>query len=265
MALAGCAVLVLMAAVVWTLCGRSAGEGAPGRTRNALIADAGKAGKTATNGVPVKAGREVLAEFREKAKEFVRRAATNDVSWTVPALAPDDPDRALLTRVSCELSLLLAIRPGEQLLPFPFAFMDEEKSRQAAIERGEEPPRSDGGNAEFEAALAKFKIRGKETDSDERLAFKEQMLSAQAELLQSLDEGSSVNDVIKAAWEFRERAYRVRQESVAQLTEYLEESQDVERTRQLLADYNSSLKENGIIEIPEEEIGIETPEEEGTD
>lgn len=91
------------------------------------------------------------------------------------------------------------------------------------------------------------------------------MLSAQAELIQSLDEGSSVNDVIKAAWEFRERAYRVRQESVTQLTEYLEESQDVERTRQLLADYSKSLKENGIIEIPEEEIGIETPEEEGTD
>lgn len=66
--------------------------------------------------------------------------------------------------------------------------------------------------------------------------------------------------------EFREKAKEfVRQESVTQLTEYLEESQDVERTRQLLADYNKSLKGNGIIEIPEEEIGIEAPEEEGTD
>lgn len=205
----------------------------------------------------------VVDHFQDMVKEYIRHSPTNKIEWAYPPLEKDDPDRALYTRVSCELSLLLAIEPGDQLLPFPFSFMDEDESKQMAAENGEPQPETTDGNREFQEALKRFQIKAKATDSDERLAFKERLLSAQSELLSSMDEGISVNDAIRAAWEFRKRAYEMRTTIVNTLAELHSKDGNDSDTIAQIEDMNKRLAEEGIkkIEINEVIEDYETEED----
>lgn len=199
---------------------------------------------------------EALAAMQEQAKKYIKKALTNNVIWVTPPLAPDDPDRALLTRQSCEIAALLAVQPGEQLIPFPYSFLDENES--------EDTPRKDNGNKEFLDAMKQFRLKVKEADSDDRVAFKEKFLTAQGEILSAMNEGVNVNDSLRAAYEFRVRAYETRNAAIETMREFLQSGDDVEDTRGVLKQINEKFAEDGIKAITEEEIGIEngTDEEE---
>lgn len=201
-----------------------------------------------------KSAHDIAAEFNEMAKEFVKKAVTNETQWIVPPLDPDDPDNALRTRVCQELGSLLSIEPGEPMPPFPYSFLLEDDMR-AAQERGEDVGEIDNGNNAFLDGLAKYRIAAKETDDEHRLEHKEKLLAAQGELLDAIDEGLSVNDTIRAAYEFRKRAYETRTELANLLREIAsEETTDIVSFKKQLEYANEKLKEEGIIAIPIEEI-----------
>ena len=191
-----------------------------------------------------------------KVKEYITKPATNNEHWLNKPLAPDDPDRAFLNRISAQLGTLLASEPGDVMIPWPYDFLDED----AARERGEKVE-GDGGTQEFLDSLKKFRIAVKEGDSEERIAFKEKMVSAQAELLEGIGEGMSVNDAIRAAYEFRKQAYELRTTAIKTMCEFLADGDTVENTREVLREMNEQLKSKGIMTISEGEIGIETEEE----
>lgn len=212
-----------------------------------------------------KSARDIAAEFSEKAKEFVKKAVTNETQWIVPPLDPDDPDNALRTRVCQELGSLLSIEPGEPMPPFPYSFLLEDDMR-AAQERGEDVGEIDNGNNDFLDSLAKYRIAAKETDDEHRLEHKEKLLTAQGELLDAIDEGLSVNDTIRAAYEFRKRAYETRTELSNLLREIAsEETTDIVSFKKQLEYANEKLKEEGILTIPIEEILPDYEEEDGED
>lgn len=209
-----------------------------------------------------KSAKDIAAEFSEQAKEFVKKAVTNETQWIVPPLDPDDPDNALRTRVCQELGSLLSIEPGEPMPPFPYSFLLEDDMR-AAQERGEDVGEIDNGNNAFLDSLAKYRIAAKETDDEHRLEHKEKLLTAQGELLDAIDEGLSVNDTIRAAYEFRKRAYETRTELSNLLREIAsEEGTDIESFKKQLEYANDKLKEEGILTIPIEEILPDYEEEE---
>lgn len=209
-----------------------------------------------------KSARAIAAEFNEQAKEFVKKAVTNETQWIVPPLDPNDPDNALRTRVCQELGSLLSIEPGEPMPPFPYSFLLEDDMRKAQA-RGEDVGEIDNGNQHFLESLAKFKITAKETDDDHRLEHKEKLITAQGELLDAIDEGLSVNDTIRAAYEFRKRAYEMRTELCNLLHEIAdEEGMDIETFKEQLVYANDKLKEEGIKAIPLEEILPDCEEDE---
>lgn len=192
----------------------------------------------------------------DKVKDFITKSPTNKVQWLRKPIAPDDPDRALMNRVCAEIGTLLASEPGEVMIPWPYTFLDEDAARA----RGEKVE-GDGGTKEFLDSLKKFRIAVKEGDSDERIAFKEKMVSAQAELLEGIDEGVSVNDAIRAAYEFRKQAYELRSTAIKTMREFLEGGDTVDNTREVLREMNEQLKDKGIKTISEDEIGIEEDSE----
>ena len=201
-----------------------------------------------------KSAKEIAAEYGEKAREFIKKAVTNETQWIVPPLDPNDPDNALRTRVCQELGSLLSIEPGEPMPPFPYSFLLEDDMREAEA-RGEDVGEIDNGNKNFLDSIAKFKIVAKETDDDHRLEHKEKLIAAQGELLEALDDGLSVNDSIRAAYEFRKRAYEMRTELSSLLQEIAsEEATDIHMFKEQLEMANAKLKEEGIKTIPIEEI-----------
>ena len=144
--------------------------------------------------------------------------------------------------------------------PFPYSFLLEDDMREAAA-RGEDVGEIDNGNKSFLEGLAKFKIVAKETDDEHRLDHKEKLLAAQSELLESIDEGLSVNDVIRSAYEFRKRAYEVRTELTNLLRDIAAEGEmDIDTFKEQLKIANGKLHDEGIKAIPLEEI---LPEYEG--
>ncbi len=201
-----------------------------------------------------KTPRNIAAEFGEQVKPFIKKAMTNETQWIVPPLDPKDPDNALRTRVCQELGSLLSIEPGEPMPPFPYSFLLEDDMRKAAA-AGEEVGEIDNGNKGFLEDLAKHRIQAKEGDDADRLAHKERLLQAQGELLEALDEGLSVNDAIRAAYEFRKRAYETRTELSGLLREISkEDGMDIGTFREQLDIANAKLAEQGIKTIPLEEI-----------
>ncbi len=201
-----------------------------------------------------KTAHDIAEEFNEQAKAFVKKAVTNETQWIVPPLDPKDPDNALRTRVCQELGSLLSIEPGEPMPPFPYSFLLEDDMRQAAAE-GEDVGEIDNGNKAFLDSLAKYKIVAKETDDAQRLEHKERLIAAQGELLDSMGEGLSVNDTIRAAYEFRKQAYETRTELCGLLTEMAQEKDaDIKIFKEQLEIANARLKEQGIKTIPLEEI-----------
>jgi predicted nucleic acid-binding Zn-ribbon protein len=116
----------------------------------------------------------------------------------------------------------------------------------------------------FIDSLAKFKIVAKETDDNHRLAHKEKLIEAQGELLDAIDEGLSVNDTIRAAYEFRKRAYKMRTELSNFLREIAAKETGMDDFKEQVKMVNSKLKEEGIKTIPIEEILPDYEESEET-
>lgn len=265
---AGVIVAVGGLAVWWMLSGggESGADAKPRRART--VKDVSRPGggessaaKSEGAGKP-SAREERLAALQDEIRQYIRKSPTNNVIWTSQPLAPDDPDRAIYTRLGCELAALIAVRPGEQPIPFPYSFMDEDEAKRRAEAEGK-VAKTDNGNAAFKDALGKFRIAAKATDGEDRLAFKEKMIGAQMELISSLDEGLSVNDAIRAAYEFRVRAYETRNAAIETMSGFLAQGDSVEDTKEILAEMNAKFDEEGIKRILPEEIGIEEPEGEG--
>jgi len=162
---------------------------------------------------------KIASEYNDQVKSLIK-AKTNDIVWIVKPLDPNDPDNALRTRVTQELGSLLSTEPGEPMPPFPYSFLLEDDMREAA-ERGEDVGEIDNGNAAFLESLKKFKIVAKDTDDEHRLEHKAKLIEAQGELLSGLDRGLSVNDSIRAAYEFRKRAYETRNAAIETMSEFI--------------------------------------------
>ena len=256
-------VVVVIAMGAFFLLGRKP-SAEPPKTGGRLpgqIADA-KPTLAATN-ANQRSAKDIASEFNEQAKEFIKKAVTNEMQWIVPPIDPNDPDNALRTRVCQELGSLLSIEPGEPMPPFPYSFLLEDDMREAKA-RGEDVGEIDNGNKDFIESLAKFKIVAKETDDNHRLAHKEKLLAAQGELLDAIDEGLSVNDTIRAAYEFRKRAYKMRTELSDFLREIAAKETGMDDFKEQVKMVNSKLKEEGIKTIPIEEILPDYEESEET-
>ena len=255
--------LVMLAGVAFFVLRGGKGSTETGKgPRSVRVRDVGKAIRPARDKAAPRKGarakktaKEIAAEFSDQVRGLVK-AKTNNIEWIVPPTDPDDPDNALRTRVSQELGSLLSIEPGEPMPPFPYSFLLEDDMRKAAAS-GEEVGEVYNGNKAFLEGLKKFRIVAKEGDDERRLSHKAALLAAQDELLKGLDEGLSVNDSIRAAYEFRKHAYELRSEAIKTMTEFIEAGEDVEETRSLLKQMNAKFAEEGIKRILPEEIGIE--------
>ena len=202
----------------------------------------------------------IAKTFNEQVKEFIKKApGTNKITWIVAPLDPDDPDNALRQGITQELGSLLSVEPGEEMPPFPYSFLIEDDMREAAA-KGEEVGEIDNGNKAFLDSLKKWKIAAKETDDEHRLEHKQKLIEAQSELLSGLDEGISVNDAIRAAYQFRKRAYEMRSTIVETLTELHTKDGNAEDTIRQIKDMNNRLAEEGIKKIAIGEV-IEDYEE----
>lgn len=213
--------------------------------------------------------KKVKEELNDKVKEFIKKADTNHIVRLGPApLDPDDPDNALRTQTMTEVAMLVGITPGDPIPPVPFSFMMDDTIMAEASKNGEAVVVFDGGNKRFKEELEKWKITIKETDSETRAAKKQELLESQLELLKGIDEGISVNDSIRAAYEFRKQAFEARSELMKTLSEMHEADPDVDITKELVKKANEKLAADGIKEItygdviPDYDEEAEAPKEE---
>ena len=263
---AGIVVVLLALAGAWYFLGDSLTSTAPKdkKTKTVKEVKPTSASSVQIDVKPAAKGSSAAAAARaynEQVKEFVKKSAgTNNIHWIVPPLAPDDPDRALHTRVTQELGSLLSVEPGEQMPPFPYSFLIEDDMKA----RGEDTSGVDNGNKGFLESLKKLKIQAKETDDEHRLEHKQKLIEAQSELLAGIDEGISVNDSIRAAYEFRKRAYEMRSTIINTLSELHQKDGNDEDTIRQVKDMNNRLAEEGIKKISIGEVipDYEEPEEE---
>lgn len=197
----------------------------------------------------------IRREMNEQVKEFVKHSPTNKIEWVVPPLDPNDPDNALRTSIARDIGTLLSIRPGEEIPPcIPFSFMFEDDAINAAAARGDAVVTVDGGNKRFLEDLKKWKVMIKEGDSEARIQAKNDLVDAQLELLKGIDEGVSVNDSIRAAYQYRMEAAKTRKDLMNAIKEMHKEDPDVETTRALIKKANEQLNAEGIIPIHEEAV-----------
>ena len=136
------------------------------------------------------------------------------------------------------------------------------KAVKAAADSGARLVVSDGGNKRFQEELAKWKITIKDTDSEQRAAKKQELLESQLELLNGIDEGISVNDSIRAAYEFRKRAYEVRTGLMNAISELHAEDPNVAITKELVKKANEKLAADGIKQISCADVMPDYEEEE---
>ena len=206
---------------------------------------------------------KIKAELNDKVREFVKKPDTNNViRLGLAPLDPDDPDNALRTQTMTEVAMLVGIEPGEPMPPVPFSFMIEDDAIKAAADSGERIVVMDGGNERFKEEMKKWKITIKDTDSGQLAAKKQELLESQLELLNGIDEGISVNDSIRAAYEFRKRAYEARMELVNTISELHSEDNDVEITKELVKKANEKLAADGIKQISYSDVMPDYEEEE---
>lgn len=199
--------------------------------------------------------KRIRNEMNDQVKEFVKKSPTNKIEWVVAPLDPDDPDNALRTSIARDIGTLLSVRPGETIPPcIPFSFMFEDDAIAAAAARGESVLTVDGGNKKFLEDLRKWKVTIKEGDSEARVKAKNELVDAQLELLKGIDEGVSVNDSIRAAYQYRVEAARRRTALMDSIREIHKEDPDVGVTRGLIEKVNEQLNEEGIIPIEEESV-----------
>ena len=262
---AGLVVVIISLSALLMLCTRSGSKTGPELTdkdkAKAIPESLHSAAPTAPSRSAALA--KIKAELNDKVREFVRRADTNNVVRLGPApLDPDDPDNALRTQTMTEVAMLVGIEPGEPMPPVPFSFMIEDDAIKAAAESGEKLVVFDGGNNRFKEELKKWKITIKDTDSEQRAAKKQELLESQLELLRGIDEGISVNDSIRAAYEFRKRAYEARTELVNTISELHNDDPDVEITKALVRKANGKLAADGIKKISYSDVMPDYDEEE---
>ena len=246
---AGLVVVIISLSALLMLCSRSGSKTEPASTDKAkakAIPESPHSSAPTASSRPA-ALAKIKAELNDKVREFVRRADTNNViRLGAPPLDPDDPDNALRTQTMTEVAMLVGIEPGEPMPPVPFSFMIEDDAIKAAAESGEKLVVFDGGNNRFREELKKWKITIKDTDSEQRAAKKQELLESQLELLRGIDDGISVNDSIRAAYEFRKRAYEARMKLVNAISELHSEDPDVEITKGLVRKANEKLAADGI-------------------
>lgn len=199
--------------------------------------------------------KKIKADLNETVKGFVKKADTGNVVMMTPVpLDPKDPDNALRTRTMTEVQMLIGIEPGEPMPPIPFGFMMEDTIAEEAARSGELGVTIDNGNKRFQEELEKWKITAKETDSEVRLQRKQDLMDAQLDLLDGIDQGISVNDSIRAAWEYRKRAFEERHSLIGNMREMYEADPDPETTKQLIDNVNAKLAEKGIKPISTDEV-----------
>ncbi len=216
--------------------------------------------------------KEIKAELNDKVKEFVKKADTNNIiRLGAASLDPNDPDNALRTQTMTEVAMLVGIEPGDPMPPVPFSFMiDDDAAEEAAIS-GNVDVKIDGGNARFLEELKKWKITIKEADDAKRAAKKQELFEAQLELVGGMEEGVSVNDSIRAAYEFRKKAYETRNSLAMAIIELHESDPDEGVTKRMIDRANETLTAEGIKNIsyaeiiPEYEESEENIPQEGSD
>lgn len=198
----------------------------------------------------------IRREFNTTVKDYIKKTpGTNKIEWVIAPLDPDDPDNALRTAIAKDIGSLLSIVPGERIPPIiPFSFMFEDDAIESAVSRGESVVSFDGGNRRFLEELKKWKVTIKDGDSEARVAAKKGLIDVQLELLKNIDEGISVNDSIRAAYEFRIKAAEVRSDMIAGLKEVHASDPDIAVTKEMIATANKQLEEEGILLIQEEDI-----------
>lgn len=198
----------------------------------------------------------IRREFNATVKDYIKKTpGTNKIEWVTAPLDPDDPDNALRTAIAKDIGSLLSIVPGERIPPIiPFSFMFEDDAIESAASRGESVVSFDGGNRRFLEELKKWKVTIKDGDSEARVAAKKELIDVQLELLKNIDEGISVNDSIRAAYEFRIKAAEVRSDMIAGLKEVHASDPDIAVTKEMIATANKQLEEEGILLIQEEDI-----------
>ena len=203
--------------------------------------------------------RRVQDELGEKVKEFITKPMTNALHFVgeIP-LDPKDPDNAMRTQVARDIATLLAIRPGEDVPGcIPMGFMFEDDAIATARAEGQSVVVSDGGNKQFLDDLKKWKVTLKESDTESVAVHKSKLIDAQLELIDGIKDGITVNDAIKAAYEFRLRAAEARRSMVEMITELRNEQgadANDEDTVALIKKCNEKLAEEGIVEIDPAEI-----------
>lgn len=199
--------------------------------------------------------REVKSELNAKVQPFIRRADTNHaVRLGTTQLDPADPDNALRTQTMTEVAMLVGIEPGDPMPPVPFSFMQEDMALESATRDGSAMVESDGGNRQFMEELEKWKITVKDTDSEARAAKKRELLASQLELVKGIEEGLSVNDTIRSAYDFRVKAYEARRNLLTAISEMHASDPDAATTRALIKTANAKLAEEGIKAIADEEV-----------
>ena len=193
---------------------------------------------------------EIKAELNDKVKGFIKKADTNNViRLGAPPLDPNDPDNAIRTQTMTEVAMLIGIEPGDPMPPVPFSFMLDDDVAKEAARNGEPAGFGDGGNKRFLEELAKWKITIKETDSDKRAAKKQELFDAQLELISGIEEGVSVNDSIRAAYDFRKKAYEIRNNLTMAIIELHESDPDESITKGMIDKANETLAAEGIKKI----------------
>lgn len=204
-----------------------------------------------------KTASEVAREYEDQVKPFVMKAAqTNEIYWVIPPMDPEDPDNALYQHVTQELGSLLSTEPGDPLTPFPYSFFSEDSQ----VEQGLDDTEIENGNKMFLDSLKEWQIKVKDTDGESRIRLKENLLQAQTELLQALKDGVSVNDSIRAAYEFRKGAFEMRNAIIETLSDFAEDPENQDIVIRQIGEMNEKLSEEGIKKIT---LGDVFPDYEG--
>ncbi len=207
-----------------------------------------------------KTAADVARGYSEQAKDFITKTPTNEITWLVKPIDPNDPDYALHSQVAMEIRTLLAVEPGDPMPPVPFSFMAEDDARKA-LARGEKGVVVNDGSKDFANLINDHPIVEKEGDDESAVNRKLEFLQVQEELLGGLKDGLSVNDSIRAAYEFRVRAHEMRTQIATTLREIVDEGEPSDITRKVLDDANRKLETEGIKTISAEEIGMEEENE----
>ena len=193
--------------------------------------------------------KRIRAELEEKVKEFVKKPMTNVVEILgMKPLSPDDPDNIMRTQAARDIGTILSFQPGEPIPPFvTLGFMFSGEDAEGA-EKG------DGGNAAFLDSLKKWKVEIKESDGEHVAKAKQDIFDSQLELIKGIEDGLTVNDSIKAAYEYRVRAAEYRTELLNMIKELHAEDGDPKAAQAMVKKANEKLTEQGLMVICDEEV-----------